>query len=805
MRFLQFKYFLFSVLATALSFTSKAHFGYKGISEVGKVTCFAKKSDSSLFIGTATGGVFQSINTNLDSWVARPVGLASGKIVDLNYTGKYLFTVTVDRGVFRYSGRDGTDRYWEEVNSGIVDFSITSIISTDTSTLYAATSLGKLYKTNDKGEHWSELLNLPFVGMNVLRLVKAGKRIYVYTEQNGLYKSDDSGLNWIEFNSVNTQSVISKGAISYNSSSGEMMLSNSNGIFVLKNASGTSNPTFNQVSNTINATINRISSAGNAWFVASDQGIYATLNAPIQWVQFGLGGLNDTCNHIFPYYTKFVASTEHNGLFVLNSAGASWVSNNLGINNLKTISFAIRGENIIVAATEKGVLVSTDIGANYNVRNQGLIDSLYLTDVVFKNSKLFVSTSTGGVYLSLDTGKTWNPFVKGIVNLNCVKLFTSKKYIYLVNNVGEIYKTDGLNSWKISQNGLNTLSSNVSFTQLNTAVILSIYGQGVYKRNETEDVWQNITANLPTQKVTSVTYFGTKLFVGTEDQGVFVTDTSNFQWLTTSFSLTPKANLLNLNSLSITSMNAYKGYVFAGVKGAVFATSDDGKSWIDAGTLFNLPSYAPITKIGFTSYRLFVNTGMNFIYSNQLAELPSLVTITKINYPICGDSINELGKISVQYTGGYEPYTIKWNTNDSLSTITGLKPGKYVVTITDKNGASATDSVELVFKPCHPDTNSVPPVDTTKNVPIDSVKIVVVQDVMTLAPNPAIVKTKISFTVEQEIYQIRLYDSKGELVYQSNESIKVNSVDFYLNDRLGLFYLEVETKSGVHRQKITFI
>ena len=805
MKFSKIKYIIFSLLLVAFGLSANAHFGYKGISEVGKVTSSARNSDSSLFIGTSNGGVFQSISPLIDGWVARNVGLTSGKISDLTYSGKYIYAVTEDQGVFRYSGRDGVaDRYWEKINTGLTDVSMTSIVAIDTSNLLASTSNGRVFLTVDKGEHWNEVSSSLFVGMNILKLQKTGKRIFVLTEKNGLFKTDNLGQTWVEFNALSTKNTLASNTITYNSTSGELLVANTNGLFVLKNASATANPNYTSLPISFSSKINKLSSSGNAWFVATNNGIYASLTSQINWVQFGLGGLNDTCVNIIPFYTKFIASTSGNGLYLLNSAGSEWTSCNTGLNNIQTIAFTLRGENTIAVASAKGVYVSMDNGNSYVLKNKGLVDSLKLTDITFKNSKLFASSS-GGVYISLDTGSTWNLFSKGLTNLNIVTLFSSKKYIYLVNNIGELYRTDGVNSWKLSQVGLNSPLTQTNFSQMNTSVVLTSYNQGVFKRNEIMDSWQNITSNLPSKKVTTLTYYGSKLFVGTEDLGVFVTDTTNINWKLSILNLSPKASLVNLKSTEVLAMNSYRGYVFAAVKGAVYATSNDGISWIDAGTPFNLPSYASLTEFGFTSSRIFVCTPNNFIYSNLLAELPSIINITKINYPICGDSINELGKISVQYTGGYEPYIIKWNTNDSVSTIKGIKPGKYVVTITDKNGAMASDSVELSFKPCHSDTTIVPPIDTTNNVPKDTVKYVVIQDVMTIAPNPAFAKTTIMFTLPNTIHDVRLLDNKGDLIFRREETFISKSFDIENRFESGLYFVEIETDSGVYRHKILFL
>ena len=58
------------------------------------------------------------------------------------------------------------------------------------------------------------------------------------------------------------------------------------------------------------------------------------------------------------------------------------------------------------------------------------------------------------------------------------------------------------------------------------------------------------------------------------------------------------------------------------------ASADNGQTWIENLTQFNLPSYADINKITFTSgsaSRAFVSTPDNGIYSNAISELPPVL------------------------------------------------------------------------------------------------------------------------------------------------------------------------------------
>ena len=54
------------------------------------------------------------------------------------------------------------------------------------------------------------------------------------------------------------------------------------------------------------------------------------------------------------------------------------------------------------------------------------------------------------------------------------------------------------------------------------------------------------------------------------------------------------------------------------------------------------------------------------------------------------------GEIDVIVTGGEAPYTYNWSNGEDTSYISNLVSGMYIVTVTDKNGCVAIDSVEVL-------------------------------------------------------------------------------------------------------------
>ncbi len=58
------------------------------------------------------------------------------------------------------------------------------------------------------------------------------------------------------------------------------------------------------------------------------------------------------------------------------------------------------------------------------------------------------------------------------------------------------------------------------------------------------------------------------------------------------------------------------------------------------------------------------------------------------------------GTASANPSGGVAPYTYKWSNNETTQEITDLEPGLYTVTITDDNGCTITQTVQVIAGDC---------------------------------------------------------------------------------------------------------
>lgn len=88
-------------------------------------------------------------------------------------------------------------------------------------------------------------------------------------------------------------------------------------------------------------------------------------------------------------------------------------------------------------------------------------------------------------------------------------------------------------------------------------------------------------------------------------------------------------------------------------------------------------------------------SGASSIASGKLSE-PKKIILTNTQNTRVNNTSKPDGSLSVQASGGTNPYLYTWSNNQKTPSINGLNSGLYSVTVTDKNGCSATD--EFIVK-----------------------------------------------------------------------------------------------------------
>ncbi len=607
-----------------------AHFGSKG--PFGGSVSVAIAHDSTVYLGTFTGGVYESTNSTLTAWRARPVGLGSGQITALAHSGSYLFAGTADDGVYIFNGYIGSDRYWNKINNGLASLQIRSLVALDSITLLVGTAGGGLYKTTNKGATWTSVSSPSLNGKNITALVKAANRIVLTTLDGGVFFSTDNGSNWTSLNDAHTLNVGGTVSLSYNAATNELAVINNNGLFVLANASTTTtaNYTAAQAGLPTGIALRSIANNGTNWYLATDQGVFTTTTSLVSWTATNAGLPGTDVTAVVNFRTDLIAGVRKEGIFKSSANNVGWVRRNTNFNNLATYAMEASGDKVIIAATENGVFVSRDLASAYVRANTGLTDSLNVTYLRFFGANLYASTRNAGIFVSADTGRTWQALNSGLINLNIKKIFASNTDLYLLDSSNGLfhYASSG---WTSIQAGLPTNAEPTSMTFYGSKVLLGTLGQGVFTREAANGSWSAANTGLSNLRVTSVTTNGSKIFAGTDGAGVFVAEPDASNWNQAAPTSIAHTVTMGLDGTKIQDMGYYAGYVFASYQGGLLATSNNGSTWIAGGNQFNLPSYTNVWKIAFVTTRVFVSTEHNSLYSNALSELPVVSAVNDIS------------------------------------------------------------------------------------------------------------------------------------------------------------------------------
>ena len=263
-------------------------------------------------------------------------------------------------------------------------FDVRSFSSMGTN-LFVGTYGGGVLLTTNNGINWTAVNN-GLTNPLVNSLISVGSDIYAGTYTGGVFKSVNNGANW---------SVVNNGLTSLLVQSFCLMGSN---LFV-STATG---------------------------------GVFFTNNGGSNWNQVigGLPMLNVTSLCVMG--TNIFAGTV-GGVYLSTNNGTNWSNTNVILNNKSTWGMAVIGSNLFAAtydyANGGGVYYTSNNGVNWNSIN-GSIPTHYTKTLCVSGNNIFVGTASG-VYLSTDNGASWINKNQGINNNDTVNtLFIANSYIF---------------------------------------------------------------------------------------------------------------------------------------------------------------------------------------------------------------------------------------------------------------------------------------------------------------------------------------------------------------------------------------
>ncbi len=402
----------------------------------------------SIYVGgsildVASGGaLFKSSDGGL-TWaqVQRNIGIRSTVMsiaLSRNYPDYSLIIGTASKGVYK-SVNYGLN--WTEINGGgttnpIVDRN-TSAVAFGTSFRYAGTdSAGDFYlrSLGDITEGWPKGTGLPGIQaiINDIHLDNVDEaKLLLATEGEGVYQSIDSGKTWQPQStgmmgvSARDVKVISNGNVVVANGFGD-------GIWRSSNHATTWTPATTLTSSN---SVTSLATTNNVLILYAGlygTGVFKSIDGGANWVVTDTTVMNKYVRAVVahPTNSSTVYAGTGNGVFKTTNSGASWVEMNSGIpfsTSIRSMAIDKVNPNVIYAGTDLNYLYkSTDGGNNWtNITNANgflLQDSFIRTITVDagNSSIVYVGSDSGRVYKSFNAGTSFTLLSK-ISSVNSVR------------------------------------------------------------------------------------------------------------------------------------------------------------------------------------------------------------------------------------------------------------------------------------------------------------------------------------------------------------------------------------------------
>jgi hypothetical protein len=493
-----------------------------------------------LLIGT-TQGVFRSTNGGT-TWTAGYAGLTNSSVNALAGGPTGVIAGTND-GLYR-STDDGL--HWTQANSGYTGTAIAFFMATPY--CFAGGSDG-VFRSSNNGVSWTNVS--AGVVANVSYITVCGNRVFAGTSNAGVYWASIGGTSWTAVNNGLTSTAISA---------------------------------------LVTVDTNLVAATGGKAFISKN---YGSL-----WNQIDFGDANLSIHSVAVCGTHACAGGSNlDGSISYNSSdnGVSWTRRSLpsfysfhsytGPLGSTGTCFYCCTEGTVMGSDRSGLHRSTDYGdtwttITYVMKRLDKISDIASLIVGTGNTALIAGSSEGnmilsspGLYRSTDSGQSWVHTISIPLTATAIGSNGAGGVHQLVASAtGLRLSTDNGENWTV----VNSTIKSARAIAVNCGVFLVSKDDGtLYLSSDAGSSWNQVTDGLTSTPINTFLFSGTKVFAGTEGDGILVSITQGRSWTTANSGLTNSY----VNAIAQLGANLY-----AGTDAGVFSSADQGASWHATGT-----------------------------------------------------------------------------------------------------------------------------------------------------------------------------------------------------------------------------
>jgi predicted esterase len=246
-------------------------------------------------------------------------------------------------------------------------------------------------------------------------------------------------------------------------------------------------------------------------------GLLAPVNpARAQWQDMGLvgsAGVYGLCR----LGDTLIAAASSGGVRISTDGGAVWQSRNNGLGGALVRAVATSGSLVFAGTLGNGVYRSSDAGASWSTQR---LAGRYVQCLLTPGGRIFAGTENG-VYRSSDDGSTWLPGTAGLTNLTITSLAARGDRIFAGTfGDGVFVSSDTGATWTGISYGLNAASI-LSLSAADNTLYAGTMGGGVFGLSDSTGRWSHLSLGLPGSNVNALLTISTRVLAGTNQGNVY--------------------------------------------------------------------------------------------------------------------------------------------------------------------------------------------------------------------------------------------------------------------------------------------